>query len=66
MEQVADPHRERIKALAVALMNGGSDWKAGIGSLLRAIEEREPGFIAQIAAVNTLERLGLPLSDARR
>lgn len=61
MEQATDPHRERLKALASALMTNGSDWRAGIGSLLREIEEREPGFIQKIAAADTLKRLGLPV-----
>ena len=54
-----DPRIDRLKTLAVALMSDSSDWRAGIGALLREIEAHEPGFIQRIAAVDQLRRLGL-------
>jgi hypothetical protein len=54
---------DKLKALAMALMgDGGSDWTAGIGALVREVEAIVPGFIQRIAARDTLERLGLPLA----
>lgn len=64
MQDIPDPHTARLRELAQALMNDGSDWKAGIGSLLREVEAREPGFIQKIAAVQQLQRLGLPVREA--
>lgn len=63
-EQTDDPHLTNLKALAQALMGDGSDWKAGIGCLLREVEAREPGFIQKIAAIDQLRRLGLPVTEA--
>lgn len=59
-KQTEDPYGH-YKVLAAAMMDGGSDWKAGLGALLREIEAREPGFIQKIAAIEQLRRLGLPV-----
>ena len=59
MQQVTDPHLERLRALAIALMDNRADWRAGIGGLIREIEDREPGFIQRIAADDQLKRLGV-------
>lgn len=65
MDQQTDPHIEAMKALAFALMDGRSDWKVGLGAVIRAVEDRQPGFVQQIAAMDTLKRLGLPLREGR-
>ncbi|MGA0544545.1 hypothetical protein ACO2Q1_04685 [Brevundimonas sp. VNH65] len=62
-EDAADPHTGNLRDLAVALMQPGSDWRAGIGALIREVETIEPGFIQKIAATDQLRRLGLPIRE---
>ena len=62
-KNTADPHTTNLRDLAVALMQPGSDWRAGIGALIREVETIEPGFIQKIAATDQLRRLGLSVRD---
>lgn len=64
-ENTADRHTSNLRDLAVALMQPGSDWRAGIGALIREVEAIEPGFIQRIAAIDQLRRLGLPIRETR-
>ncbi|MGA0545639.1 hypothetical protein ACO2Q1_10205 [Brevundimonas sp. VNH65] len=66
MHTTTDPH-EHLTTLAAALIRDGrSDWRAGIGSLLREVEAREPGFIQKLAAIDQMRRLGLPVTEVWR
>jgi len=61
--ELTDPHTAKLRELAQSLMSEGSDWKAGVGALIREVEAREPGFIQKIAAGDQLRRLGLSVRD---
>lgn len=64
-EDETPDHIERLKRLAEALMDAGSDWKAGLSGLINEVERHEPGFIQRIAAQDALRRLGCrPLPSA--
>lgn len=66
MQATNGPH-DHLTALAATLIRDGrSDWRAGIGSLLREVEAREPGFIQKLAAIDQMRRLGLPVTEAWR
>ena len=54
-----------LRCLAESVFTSrGSDALAGLGALVREVEVAHPGFIARLAAVNDLQRLGI-LPDAR-
>ncbi|MGQ2989768.1 MAG: hypothetical protein ACT6RD_00105 [Brevundimonas sp.] len=61
--ELTDPHTAKLRELARSLMSEGSDWKAGVGALIREVEAIEPGFIQKIAAGDQLRRLGLRVQD---
>ncbi len=60
---MTDASSNNIKTILEGLDLSSPDGRAGIKSLIRQIEEKEPGFLEQAVARIQSRRLGLAVRD---
>lgn len=53
---------QMVRLVKAMVAEPGSDARAGLGAIVREIEEAHPGFIAKLNAVNDGQRLGLKIA----
>lgn len=60
---MTDASSNNIKSILEGLDLSSPDGRAGVQSLIRRIEEKEPGFLEQAVARIQSRRLGLAVRD---